>query len=66
MKNDKYLKIILTIIAICLVWICIKDYLINYDVRIVETTRRSFYRAEPIEVDIAYIPEPIQVEIVNH
>jgi len=25
MKNDKYLKIILTIIAICLVWICVRD-----------------------------------------
>jgi len=25
MKSDKYLKIILTIIAICLVWICVRD-----------------------------------------
>ena len=25
MKNDRYLKIILTIIAICLVWICVRD-----------------------------------------
>jgi len=25
MKNDRYLKIVLTIIAICLVWICIRD-----------------------------------------
>ncbi len=25
MKNDKYLKIILTIIAICLIWICVRD-----------------------------------------
>lgn len=24
MKKDKYLKVILTIIAICLVWICVK------------------------------------------
>lgn len=55
MKNDKYTKIILTIIAICLVWICLKDFFFKYDVRIVETTRRSFYRAEPI-----------QVEVVNH
>lgn len=25
MKKDKYLKVILTIIAICLVWICVRD-----------------------------------------
>jgi len=25
MKNDKYLRFILTVIAICLVWICVRD-----------------------------------------
>ena len=25
MKSDKYIKVILTIIAICLMWICIRD-----------------------------------------
>jgi len=25
MKKDKYLKFILTIIAICLIWICVRD-----------------------------------------
>jgi len=29
MKKDLYLKIILTIIAICLVWICIRDVTIG-------------------------------------
>jgi hypothetical protein len=25
MKNDKYTKVVLTIIAICLLWVCLKD-----------------------------------------
>ena len=25
MKNDKYLRIVLTIIAVCLLWICARD-----------------------------------------
>ena len=25
MKNDRYIRVVLTIIAVCLVWICIKD-----------------------------------------
>lgn len=29
MKNDKYLKFILTVIAICLVWICIRDIVVG-------------------------------------
>jgi len=74
MKNDRYLKIILTIIAICLVWICVRDIKIggNYlfarvdtnssqdiqDVRIVDTTYTAFYMAEPISVRIDEVPRP--------
>lgn len=29
MKNDKYLRFILTVIAICLVWICVRDIAIG-------------------------------------
>jgi len=29
MKKDKYLKFILTIIAICLIWICVRDIRIS-------------------------------------
>ena len=29
MKNDRYLRVVLTIIAICLVWICIRDIAIS-------------------------------------
>ena len=29
MKNDKYLRFILTVIAICLVWICVRDIVIG-------------------------------------
>jgi len=25
MKNDRYIKFILTVIALCLVWICVRD-----------------------------------------
>ena len=66
MKNDRYLKIILTIIAICLVWICIRDIKIGgsnlhategqfsnvQDVKIVGTTATAFMYAEPIQVEV--------------
>ena len=66
MKKDIYLKIILTIIAICLVWICVKDIKIGgsnlhamegqfppiQDVRIVGSTTNAFFLAEPIQVKI--------------
>jgi len=29
MKNDKYLRFILTVIAICLVWICVRDIVVG-------------------------------------
>ena len=67
MKIDRYTKFILTIIAICLAWICLKD-IIKFipsgvqDVRIVDTTYTSFYMAEPIEVRIA---EPIEAYIIE-
>jgi len=31
MKKDKYIKVILTIIAICLVWICVRHFKIGYE-----------------------------------
>ena len=66
MKKDIYLKIILTIIAICLVWICLRDLKIEgtnlhakegqfstiQDVRIVGSTATAFFLAEPIQVKI--------------
>lgn len=70
MKNDKYLKIVLTIIAICLVWICVRDIIIDesnlyasvgqsdtQDVRIVRTTATAFTMAEPIQVEVTNWPE---------
>jgi hypothetical protein len=29
MKNDKYIRFILTVIAICLVWICVRDIVVG-------------------------------------
>jgi hypothetical protein len=66
MKIDRYTKIILTVIAICLIWICIKDISLSpsklfarpmgskdvTDVRIVSTDTYAFANCEPIEVRI--------------
>jgi len=71
MKNDRYLKFILTVIALCLLWVCFREIPLtpklhadslnnpssNVDVRIVWTTTTAFYMAEPIEVEIKNIAE---------
>lgn len=66
MKNDRYLKAILTVIAICLLWIIIRDIPLTpklfanppennseVDVRITGSSRTAFYLAEPIQVEVS-------------
>lgn len=76
MKKDKYLKIILTIIAICLVWICIRDIKIGSskvyandsngagatDVKIVDTNLHALMAAGPLEV---FTVKPLEVTVTN-
>jgi len=75
-KNDKYLKIILTIIAICLVWICIRDiqftpnklYASNdsagqQGVLISGVAPQALSLVEPIGVKVSN--EPLQVYVTN-
>jgi len=68
MKGDKYLKIILTIIALCLLWICLTDVGIFHskayaqygtqDVRVVYIS--------PLTLSSALLTaEPIKVKVVN-
>ena len=76
MKNDRYIKIILTIIAICLVWICVRDIKIGgsnlhategqfsevQDVNIVGASVTAFMLAEPIAVIVTNLPPVPQPE----
>jgi len=50
MKNDRYLKFILTIIAICLIWICIRDITIGRSNVYAES-----YNSGQTEVELSYI-----------
>lgn len=75
MKNDKYLKIILTIIAICLVWICVRDIKIggkylfagNNDISGLELVHitgidpRAFNLCEPIQVEVVNWPNTSEI-----
>ncbi len=75
-KSDKYLKIILTIIAFCLVWICIRDipftpnklYASNdgagqQGVLITGLAPQALSLVEPIGVKVSN--EPLQVYVTN-
>ena len=48
MKNDLYLKIILTIIAICLVWICIGN--INIGPRELQAANTQSFRVQDVRI----------------
>jgi len=50
MKNDKYLKFILTIIAICLIWICVRDIKIGRNNIYAESSNSA-----QTEVEVSYI-----------
>ncbi len=50
MKKDKYLKFILTIIAICLIWICIRDIRIGRN-----TVYAEGYNSGQTEVELSFI-----------
>ncbi len=75
-KNDKYFKIILTIIAICLVWICIRDIQFTpkklyasddgagqQGVLISGVAPQALSLVEPIGVKVSN--EPLQVYVTN-
>ena len=75
-KDDKYFKIILTIIAICLVWICIRDIRLTPNklyasndspgqqgVLISGVAPQALSLVEPIDVKVSN--EPLQVYITN-
>lgn len=69
MKKDVYLKVILTIIAICLIWICVKDIKVapnklyaNEELPIVQMvdifsiSPTAFMLCEPIKVEVTNLP----------
>jgi len=76
MKNDSYIKFILTIIALCLIWICIRDLKLGGNLLFAKD--RSVVQDEVYvtggELDVRIVgckgtafslAEPIQVEVVN-
>ncbi len=59
MKTDSYTKTALTIIAACLVWLCVKPVLIKpvhaskqeiINVNIEQVSGRAIYKAVPVEI----------------
>jgi len=74
MKRDLYTKVVLTIIAICLVWICIKDITLSpgslyaspntgraeIDVNITDAAPYALTYAGPIEVEVTNWPDSLQ------
>lgn len=63
-KTDAYTKFVLTIVAVCLVWICLKDISVFpalyaaeekdvVDVRIVGFQRTSWGSWDPVSLDIS-------------
>ncbi|OGP57865.1 MAG: hypothetical protein A2162_02285 [Deltaproteobacteria bacterium RBG_13_52_11b] len=75
MKHDRYLRIILTIIAVCLVWICVRDIAVGPSSLIAGTNGRSngvWVDGGELDVTVTRVNgltlglcEPIQVEIAN-
>lgn len=74
MKRDIYLKVILTIIAICLVWICIRD--INIGPRELQAADSQVYKTQRVRVERidnmalfslrrAWIGHPVEVQVMN-
>ena len=76
MKKDIYLKVILTIIAICLVWICLRDIDIGpkklYASGSGSGEQEVYVTGGQLDVNLIsvdstalYYAEPIQVEVTN-
>jgi len=68
MKKDLYLKIILTIIAICLVWICIRDVTIGPNKAYARDAGSSNTMDVNIESSDAFALEyagPMEVKVIN-
>jgi len=68
MKKDVYLKVVLTVIAICLIWICIRE--IPITPKLYAETAGSLpetigVNIESCEGSAFYYAEPIQVEVSN-
>jgi hypothetical protein len=54
MKNDAYTKTVLTIIAICLVWICVRDVTIS----------RPAQASEPQPVIITGVAKDVETSVI--
>jgi hypothetical protein len=76
MKNDRYIKFVLTVIALCLVWICVRDIRIGGNFLFAQnpTNRQQEVYVTGGELDVNVVrvsgtaltlAEPIQVEVVN-
>ena len=76
MKKDKYLKVILTIIAICLVWTCVKDIKIggcslfasnnsSGQQEVYVTGGELDVNLNTLSTTALMLCEPIQVEVTN-
>ena len=75
MKSDKYLRFILTVIAICLVWICVRDIVVGPTSLFAgDNGRAPSVWVDGGELDVTVtsvnglalgLCEPIQVEIAN-
>ncbi len=69
--NDRYTKIILTIIALCLIWLCVKDFAVGsssllaseqqsvgMSVKILDVNFDAFEGTLPIAVKVTELPKP--------
>ena len=58
MQSDRYLRVVLTVIAVCLVWICLRDVAVvkpahaaeTMDVRIIAVGANAVSGALPVSV----------------
>jgi hypothetical protein len=70
MRSDAYLKAVLTVIAVCLVWICVRDVTLvkpahaqvsgPLDVNIVGAKRHVFDYAGPLAVKVKNWPSSLE------
>jgi len=76
MKSDRYLRFVLTVIALCLVWICIRDIRIGDNYLFAGVTRNGqdevYVAGGELDVNVVgvdgtalVLAEPIQVEVVD-
>jgi len=75
-KNDRYIRVVLTIIAVCLVWICIKDVRVGGNYLFAKNpgnrgqevyVARGYLDVTVVNgTPLSHVKTPIPVEVVNY